>query len=281
MEKSLNIVFFGENNFSNVVLESLIQSRHHISLVIAPIYKELQDKKLYNTCVVNNVCFERYQNINTAEVTARVAELAPDICIVANVRKIIKKPLMDVPKMGFINIHPSLLPYYRGLSPEHWPIINGEKESGVTVHYIDEGTDTGDIILQRRFPITEDMYVSDLQDKWVEIYRTIVVDALDCILNNQETIKQTGEVGSYYGKISDEQRTIRVEEGVQKAYNMVRAFSFPYEGALYNDVVIFKAEIYSREKQKDLEGKIWSDGEERFYLGFPDGILELTLSTLE
>lgn len=65
--------------------------------------------------------------------------------------------------MGFINLHPSLLPEYRGMAPQHWPIINGESKTGVTVHYVDEGTDTGDIILQEEIELLPTDYVYDLQ----------------------------------------------------------------------------------------------------------------------
>ena len=281
MNKNLNIVLFGENIFTNIVLESLIHSGHHVSLVIAPIYKQLRDEKLEATCKVNGIEFARYLNINSEEVVNKVLDTHPDLCVVSNMLKIIKEPLLSIPKMGFINVHPSLLPYYRGATPEHWPIINGEKKTGITVHYIDEGTDTGDIIIQKTIPIGENMYVGELLNEWGKVLKTIVVEAIECIVENKGTIKQSKEEGSYYGKIKDENRTIVIEEGVQKAYNLIRAFSFPFDGAIYKDVQIFRANIVAKEAQSEQIGSFYYDENDRLLLVFPDGALEITMSTLE
>lgn len=281
MKKKLNIVLFGENIFSNIVLESLIHSGHHVMLVIAPEYKQLRDEKLEATCKANGIEFERHLNINSDEVIKKVSDNNPDLCVVSNMLKIIKKPLLSIPPIGFINVHPSLLPYYRGATPEHWPIINGEKETGITVHYIDEGTDTGDIIIQKKISIGENMYVGELLNEWGKVLKTIVVEAIDCIIDNKGTVKQSIEEGSYYGKIKDGHRTIVIEEGVQKAYNLVRAFSFPFNGAIYKDVQIFRANIAETETQSEHIGSFYYDDKDRLFLGFPDGTLEVTMSTLD
>ena len=114
--------------------------------------------------------------------------LSPDLIVTAHFGKVIeKKEIIDIPRLGWLNLHPSLLPYYRGMAPQHWPIINGESETGITAHYMDQTADTGDIILQRKVKIMPDMYVSDLQLEFLKIYKTIVVDAIKLIQQDKYT----------------------------------------------------------------------------------------------
>ena len=173
-------------------------------MVLSPWYDNLVYKKLEFTSLKNNIPFKRYKEINSEEVFQYVKSCTPDLCVIAHFEKLIKIPILEIPKLGFINLHPSLLPFYRGMAPQHWPIINGEQETGISVHYVDAGIDTGDIIVQERIPISEDMYVSDLQNQWLQIYSHIVLDAINRIINNYPPVKQPAN-GSYYGKIKAEQ----------------------------------------------------------------------------
>ena len=163
--------------------------------------------------------------------------------------------------MGFINLHPSLLPYYRGMAPQHWPIINGEKEADILVHYVKELADTGNIIVQRRFPLQPDMYVSDLQKVWIENYKTIMVEAIDNILEGKPTVEQRHLEGSYYGKLKEEQCQINPEGSVRQAYNLVRGVSQPYFGARHNNMAIYRAHIFEQGEAETDKPKIeFNDG---------------------
>ena len=158
-----------------------------------------------------------------------------------------------------------MLPYYRGMAPQHWPIINGEKESGITCHYVDEGTDTGNIIVQRIVPLTDDMYVSDLQRVWLKEYTTLVVEAIDRIKRDEPTSEQRYLEGSYYGKLKEEQCVINPKGTVREAYNLVRGVSLPYYGARLDNLIIYRAHI-----MKDGE-----DIRDKTTIAFHDGTLVL------
>ena len=190
MEKSLNIVFFGIDAFSNVVLNSLVESEHKVQKVITHPYDEKAFNMLKSTCEKNGIPIIQANKINSKEIIEAVDDCNPDICIIAHFERIIKPELLRIPRLGFINLHPSLLPYYRGLAPQHYPIINGEREVGITVHYVDEGTDTGDIVLQKRYSLEDDTYVAELHALWMREYKTIMVEALDLIVNHAPVIKQ-------------------------------------------------------------------------------------------
>lgn len=241
MDKKLNVVFFGEDGFSNVVLNSLIEARHQVKMVITPYYENFIYKRLELTCEKNDILFKRCRNINSEEVFQLLKGINPDICVVSHFERLIKHPLLGVPKMGFINLHPSILPNYRGMAPHHWPIINGEKETGVTVHYVDEGVDTGDIIIQKTIPLYGDEYVSDLQKKWLVIYKTIMVEAIARIQAGIKTKIQRDLVGSYYGKLKANQCQIDINSDIDYVYNLIRGVSMPYHGAQLGDVIIWRA----------------------------------------
>lgn len=258
--KPLNIVFWGEDAFSNVILTSLIEAGHHVSLVVTPYYENFVYKRLELTCNKNNISLLRAKKINSEVVREAVKHAAPDLCVISHFERLIKQPLLDIPPMGFINLHPSLLPFYRGMAPQHWPIINGEKEAGISVHYVEELADTGNIVVQRRFPLLPDMYVSDLQKVWLENYKTIMVEAIDNILEGKPTVEQRHLEGSYYGKLTEEQCHINPEGSVKQAYNLVRGVSLPYYGARYGNTIIYKAHIAEADEVTDKLTFNFKDG---------------------
>lgn len=258
ISKKLNIVFWGEDAFSNIILNSLIEAGHHVKLVVTPFYENVIYKRLEVTCNKYGIQHIRPRKINSQEVCDAVMEANPDLCVISHFERLIKEPLLSIPKMGFINLHPSLLPNYRGMAPQHWPIINGEKEAGITVHYVDEGTDTGDIIVQRRFPLNDEMYVSDLQKIWMENYKTIMVEAINNIIIGAPTIVQRHLEGSYYGKLKEDQCHINPNGSVQEAYNLVLGVSLPYYGARYDNLIIYRAHILKEGEQATTEKPVIS-----------------------
>jgi len=274
------IVFFGENNFSSVVLNALINEGYNIPLVVCPLYDNDKHKDFEKTANKLKAEFIRVKNVNSPEFVKKIAEINPDLCICGDFAKIIGKEILAIPKFGSINLHPSLLPKYRGLAPQHFPIINGDTKTGVTVHFMDENIDTGNIIVQKEIPISNDMYVSDLLVKWQEIYQTIVNEAVSLVLSGEKGKKQD-EVGSFYGRLKEKDCEISLEKGVFAAYNLVRGVSSPYFGAFLkikseqgNVLRIWEAEIEEVSEQKEF-GKIETEREDML-IYFPDGILRST-----
>jgi methionyl-tRNA formyltransferase len=245
----MRIVFLGEDSFSNIVLQSLLDAGHKVLSVICPLYHNNIHRRLQLTCEKNNIQFYREKDINSEAVTKVITKSSPDLIVTCHFQKLLKRNIISVPKSGCINLHPSLLPYYRGMSPQHWPIINGDKETGVTVHFIDEGIDTGDIILQRKIAIEEHMYVADLQKKMQDIYKFIIKDAIDLIArNNVNYIQQENRTGSFYGRLKPEHCRININDSYLKGYNLIRAVSKPYCGAEFGGYKIWKAHLPLSEK---------------------------------
>ncbi|MDR2423212.1 MAG: methionyl-tRNA formyltransferase, partial [Prevotellaceae bacterium] len=230
MNKNLTIVFFGEDSFSNIVLASLLKAGHEVPLVVSPLYDNDIHKRLETTARHNCSEYLRERNINDISVAEKVKKHKPDLLISAHFEKLLKKDLINIPTLGCLNLHPSLLPHYRGMSPQHWPIINGDRKTGITVHFIDEGADTGNIVMQREIELDEKMYVSDLQAIWAKEYRTLMCEAVKKVMDGYRGEKQDVNAGSYYGKLKPEQCEIHIEKGVRAIYNLIRGVSMPYHG---------------------------------------------------
>lgn len=275
--RKLRIIFCGEDGFSSVVLRSLIDVGHEVVGTIIPEYSNNAYLKLAKMCSDNGIPFIREKNINSDKVVEWTESKKPEIGVSAHFTKIIKHSLLTIPPMGFINLHPSPLPYYRGASPQHWQVANGETMSAVTVHYINEGIDTGNIILQVPLEIGPDDYVSDLQKKWLDIYPSIVVDAIKKITDGEASWPQPDIETQYYGILKTEDMILTEEMPVADIYNRIRAFSLPFTGAQYGNVKIFRAEILTDcpDNLARMPMGICSSEDGKLYLKCKDGILKL------
>ena len=201
------------------------------------------------TCNKHEIPFYRVKKINSEESCGLIKRYDVNLGVIVHLDRLIKQPLLSMPKYGIINLHPALLPDYRGRTPQHWPIINREKETGITVHYIDESADTGKIIIQRHIPLNEDMYVSDLQRIWLKEYQTIVVEALKRIESDSPLVEQHDLPGRYYGALLPSQCELNEDMSVIDAYALVRGVSLPYQGARYKDTIIYKAHILKEQEE--------------------------------
>jgi methionyl-tRNA formyltransferase len=274
----MRIVFFGEDSFSAVVLNSILNNNYSVLSVYSPLYENNQHARLKKLCIDNKIQFKRVFDVNSETIESELKILNPDIICICHFEKVIKKNILKIPKYGCINLHPSILPYYKGLSPQHWPIINGDEETGITVHFVNEGIDTGDIIIQRKIKIRDNEYVSDLQKRMLGIYVTIMVEALGQICGNKKFKKQNQSIGSYFGRLKVDNCHIDLNDSISKAYNLIRAVSYPYFGARLGDKIIWRAKIADNNLVSELEtlpkGFI-SHPLLGYFIKFKDGILEI------
>lgn len=269
----MKLIVFGEDSFTAIVLESMIRAGHEILSVFSPVYNNNIYKRLEFVCSKHKINFELIPDFKSADFLLKVQSLNPDVICICHFQKLISNEIIKIPKFGCLNLHPSLLPEYRGMSPQHWPIINGESKTGVTVHFVDDGIDTGNIITQEEIEIGESEYVFELQGRFKKIYESIFVKALDNIKNVENHIVQKHLPGSYYGRLKLSECRITDGMDVLKALNLIRGVSFPYFGARYLNFILWKAEIYStcdnhkvRFESKDNIG----------YLYLKNGILRIT-----
>jgi methionyl-tRNA formyltransferase len=157
-----------------------------------------------------------------------------DVLLSINYLFIIEKPLIDIANKYAINIHGSLLPKYRGRTPHVWAIINGETETGITAHLIDEGTDTGDIIEQHRIKIGKEDTGADVLKKFNDAYPELIDEILRKVKdNNISTKKQEEDKATYFGKRTPLDGRINWQWQKERIHNWIRAQAHPYPGAFF------------------------------------------------
>ena len=181
----LNIIFMGTPDFAKESLEEIYNAKHNIIAVITnPDRPKGRGMKMIPTPVKE---FALEKNIpvlqpeKIEEIKEILEQLNPDLFCVVAYGKLLSKEILDIPKLGSINVHGSLLPKYRGAAPIQWAVINGEKTTGITTMYMDEGMDTGDIILKQEVEIGEDETTGELWDRLSKIGGEMLVKTVDNI----------------------------------------------------------------------------------------------------
>lgn len=273
----MNLVVLGEDMYTAAVIESLVKAGHRVSLLVTPDSATANFKVLEEATEKNGIAFLKTENINSVVVAEKIREIKPDLIISAHLRKILKKEIFSLAAKGAINIHPSLLPKYRGLSPQHQAIMHGDSESGVTVHFIEADVDTGDIILQKKFTIEKGDYILQVQSKMLTIYKTIVAEAVELLASGSvEPVKQDLETLSYFGPLKKSDRQVDLSKTTEEVYNLVRAVSLPYKGAFYENYTFWTAEITDdpdlKRKYADT-GVYLEEAQDRIIVRLKDGLL--------
>ena len=190
------------------------------------------------------------------EVIAKIKEINPDLIVVVAYGKILPKEIIDIPKYGIINVHSSLLPKYRGASPIHSAILNGDKESGVSIMYIEEGLDSGDVILKEICEITEDDTLGTLHDRLKELGAIGLEKALKLIEAEEvKAEKQDDSKATFVKPITKEQAKIDWNNTKEVIFNQIRGLN-PFPGAYTHNEKNENIKIYKSEKlEKEYDGE--------------------------
>ena len=162
-----------------------------------------------------------------------IQSLSPELIVVSTFNQIIIKAIIQIPKYGVINIHPSLLPRYRGTTPTVWALINGEKETGISIHFIeDETIDSGRIILQSRLKIMPEDTDGTLRYRLAELSKTTLSRAIDLVLTADRTSfpPQDESLATYFRKRKIKDAEINKDRPFKEIINRIRAMT-PYPGA--------------------------------------------------
>ncbi|MCX8130819.1 MAG: methionyl-tRNA formyltransferase [Clostridia bacterium] len=255
----IRILFMGGHELGKIALESLIKSNKNIIGVVITDTTDEWYKGVDEVAQKHSILVFKEKNINNTDFVVTVRKMSPELIVVVNFDQILKEEIISIPIKGCINTHASLLPKYRGRAPLNWAIINGEKETGVTVHYINKGIDTGDIIVQVSIDIEENDYIEDILGKVKKVYSYIVKDSVEKIIKGTVVpIKQDISSGCYCSKRTPKDGQINWDKPAIQIYNLIRATSEPYPGSYtyYNGfkVIIWKAEL-AEQDQKHREYK--------------------------
>ena len=196
----------------------------------------------------NNVEVIQPKKMRDEEVISKIKEINPDLIVVVAYGKILPKEIIDIPKYKIINVHSSLLPKYRGASPIHSAILNGDTETGVSIMYIEEGLDSGDVILKEYCEITEDDTLGTLHDKLKELGAAGLTKALKLIENDEvQAQKQDDSKATFVKPITKEQAKIDWDSTKEIIYNQIRGLN-PFPAAYTSNEKGENIKIYKSEK---------------------------------
>ena len=192
------------------------------------------------------------------KVINKIKEINPDLIVVVAYGKILPKEIIDIPKYGIINVHSSLLPKYRGASPIHSAILNGDTETGVSIMYIEEGLDSGDVILKECCEITEDDTLGTLHDKLKNLGAFGLEKALKLIENGEvQAEKQDDSKATLVKPITKEQAKIDWNNTKEVIYNQIRGLNpFPAvhtSNEKGENIKIYKSEKIEKKYEDEIE----------------------------
>lgn len=204
----MKIVFMGTPDFAVPALKALAESaKHEVSLVVTqPDRPRGRSGKPAPSDV--KLCAEQYgipvfqpEKVREEAAVERLRRENADIFVVAAFGQLLPKTILEMPRFGCINIHGSLLPAYRGAAPVQWAVLDGQKEAGDTIMQMNEGLDTGDILMQESIPLSADETAGSLYDKLSSMGGPLLLKALDAIEAGTVTPVPQGDSGTHYAKM--------------------------------------------------------------------------------
>lgn len=276
--KDKRVVFMGTPDFSVPVLEKLIENTN-VVLVVTKKDAYVGRKKVLTESPVA-ICahehnIEVYKPNKLKEDYEYILNKKPDIIITCAYGSIVPKVVLDYPSYGCINVHASLLPKYRGASPIVASILNGEKETGITIMYMDEGIDTGNIIMSRSIKIEDNDNSLSLSNKLSLLGANLLIDTLPKIFEGENfDIPQDNEEATYVGMLKREDEHIDFNNSVENIKNQVRAFSpEPYTFINIDDAEYKISEVEIKKCDVSKIGIIVEVNKDSFGITAKDGIV--------
>ncbi len=277
----MRIVFLGTPDFAVLPLKAIAEMKDaEVVAVICNKDKHVGRKQILTAPPVKIAAEElkipvfQYDKIRV-EGVEDLKRLAPDLMITCAFGQILSQEILDIPKFGVINIHASLLPKYRGASPIHYAVLNGEKQTGITIMKTDVGIDTGDIILQKTLDIGENETCGELFSRLSVLGAESIVEAINLILQNKaEFIKQDEETATFTKIIKKEMAHIDWTKTAEEVVNTVRAFNPAPVAFTFLNGEPFK--IFTAEKS-DLKGEAGKIlvSDKKIVVGTGDGAVSL------
>ena len=230
MTDNIRVLLFGDGAWAANSLLRLRQAQYQIVGVIAR--TRPSSPALVETAEKLGLPVFQPRNINAPDFLEKMRSLAPDLNLSISYNQILRRAILDTARLGFVNFHAGKLPCYRGRNVINWAIINGETEIGLTAHFVDEGIDTGDIILQRTIPIDWTDTYGDVLDRVVESFPDFVFEAVGRITSGDfERRWQANLPGTYFSGREEGDEWLDWSDTSFNLYNKVRAITRPGPGA--------------------------------------------------
>lgn len=285
----MKVIFMGTPDFSVGTLEALVAAGHEVCLAVTQPDKpkgrgkEMQYTPVKTAALAHDIPVYQPRRVREPECVDELRKYEADVMVVVAFGQILPKEILELTPYGCINVHASLLPKYRGAAPIQWAIIHGETVTGVTTMQMDEGLDTGDMLLKSEVPIETEETGESLHDKLAEAGAKVCVETLTALQAGTVTREKQGDSPTAYAKmLTKELGEIDWEKPAVEIERLVRGLnSWPSAYTHWNDKVmkIWKAEVKNTEG-KQAPGTIAAVEKDRFYVQTGEGqlgVLELQI----
>lgn len=282
----MKIVFMGTPDFARDSLKAVVEAGHEVALVVTnPDKPKGRGMKLIPSDVKKYAIEQNLEVVqpvkvrNNPEFVEQLKDINPDVICVVAYGKIIPKEILDIPRLGCINVHGSLLPKYRGAAPIQWAVLNGDKETGITTMFMDVGMDTGDMINKEVVQIGDDETTGELWDRLSIIGANLLVKTLKDLENGTYKREKQGDDFTIAPMIKKEMAKIDWENQTSiEIKNLVRGLN-PFMGAFsfLNDkkIKIWKVEKLNDKSEKEPGTVLVSDSKAGLVIATKDGAVSV------
>lgn len=282
----IRIVFMGTPAFAVPCLEMLVKEGYEVAAVVTqPDKPKGRGKKLATSpvkeyAITQSIEVLQPEKIRTTEFDAILREINPDLLVTVAYGKILPKNILDIPRLGCINVHGSILPKLRGAAPIQWAIINGEKETGITTMYTDIGTDTGDMLIKRFINITDNVTEGELRDELSIIGAEVLKETLVHLESNTLIrTPQANDLATYAPMIHKDTGAISWEKTSVEIHNLVRGTN-PWPGAFTfykgEKMRVWKTEIVGGLQGEYEPGYIYKVDRDGLIISAGTGFIKIT-----
>ena len=283
----MRIVFAGTPKFAVKSLSVLNQSEHEVVAVYCQPDRPKGRGKVLTACPVkifaeeNNLLVIQPEDFKDKQSQTQLALLNPDVMVVAAYGQILPKALLEIPKLGCLNIHASLLPRWRGAAPIERAILEGDRETGISIMQMNEGLDTGDILLDKKCMISNRETAQTLHDTLSNIGANAILETLN-IFPTLKARPQQNNNATYAEKVTKDEAQIDWHQGAEQISRVIRAFNprtIAYTNAMAkqfkNRVLrIIEAEVVNRQTTNS-PGKVIKYDKEVCYVATSSGVINL------
>ncbi len=262
----MKLIFMGTPDFAVGALEAIIEAGHSVQLVVTQPdkaqgrSKELKPTPVKECALKHNLPIFQPERIKREEAVSVLRQYDADIYVVAAFGQILSKEILEIPKFGCINIHASLLPKYRGAAPIQWAVIDGEEKTGITIQQMNEGIDTGDILLQKEYYLTKEETGESLFDRLCDLGAEAIVEVLPKLERGEIVPVQQNEAESTHAKmLSKAMGNIDFSKEATAIERLVRGLnSWPSAYTIYKGktMKIWASEVVDLEEREEAFDKI-------------------------
>ena len=279
--KETKEIFMGTPEFSVPVLESLIKNTQVVLVVTQP-DKPVGRKQILTQSPVKEIALKNNIPVFQPEKIRKdydtILNTPCDLLVTCAYGQIIPKEVLDYPRLGCINVHASLLPKYRGGAPIHWCLINGEEKTGVTIMYMEEKMDAGDIISQKEYKILPTDNVGTLHEKLSTLGAELLIETLPSIINEtNKRFKQNEDEVTFGYNIKREEEHLDFSDTGKNIINKIRGLNpFPLANILVNEEEYKVLEAYFEEKDASTPKKVREIRKDAIGIDCQNGTIYLT-----